>query len=580
MSESKSGFMNKSNLQVKYTKYILIVFGIYFILGMRFLIDAYGDEGIRVPGNAMAWCFGVLIITVGIKFIAEGKKLKVSFFSKILIVVFILFLIPFLYPLGFKIHALGRILGFLGGILIFIILHQLRLSRSQKDLILLFIVISGLLEALVGLLQIYIFNYENNLLMYPYNYGRPLGTMFQVNGLANLMSTSIILAGFLFIKNTSLQKEMKFLNIFLLISVFFCSWTLWLCLSRSGYLGGALALLLLTPWAFKINIKKYILFIVVIGLGLLSNSVTDHNVNQIDKKITKAGARKSIYINSAHMFLNKPLTGYGYGGFESGFLKNQSEMIKEDSSVEAFPEMVFLTHPHNEILFWITEGGIVPLLGIILLIIGFITMIRRFNFTTALAYASLVLPIGLYSELELAFYVSSSLFIIFMILLFVIDSDGIQEQNKEMKEINMKYAYLLSPISQVVLIVTLGYMLTTIHTAYKIRQNKPWEIVNPIAFLDEIYDNSRYKNMVSGYLAGNNQPIKLYLKETKVLLERKPREHYYRGMIKGYNALGETQKAKEWLNKARLLFINEGHKKIFAKDASEYQLVNLPSKQK
>ena len=53
----------------------------------------------------------------------------------------------------------------------------------------------------------------------------------------------------------------------------------------------------------------------------------------------------------------------------------ETTMLRKDQVVQitSFGSKNVL-HPHNEFLFWLVEGGILPIIGFLIMIIGFIKM--------------------------------------------------------------------------------------------------------------------------------------------------------------------------------------------------------------
>lgn len=124
------------------------------------------------------------------------------------------------------------------------------------------------------------------------------------------------------------------------------------------------------------------------------------------------------------MIADRPWQGWGYGGFEYDF---QHFRVSQASPTQVTE---IARHPHNEILLWVVEGGLIGLTGMTLVLIGLGTIVRQAikrdrsaliaghrmaGVTTALGIAAL--PMAIHSLLEFPFYLSTLHFVIFLLLL-------------------------------------------------------------------------------------------------------------------------------------------------------------------
>ena len=127
-------------------------------------------------------------------------------------------------------------------------------------------------------------------------------------------------------------------------------------------------------------------------------------------------ARSLFFPQSLDMLIEKPFTGYGYGRFEPEYITYTARQHQLNANYD--PGFPSLNHPHNELLFWGVEGGLLPVLAII--IAAIIVLLRIYNAKkgTRLAMFALFVPIVLHSQLEYPFYHSAIHWITFIILLF------------------------------------------------------------------------------------------------------------------------------------------------------------------
>ena len=74
----------------------------------------------------------------------------------------------------------------------------------------------------------------------------------------------------------------------------------------------------------------------------------------------------------------------------------------------------YVDHPHNELLFWLAEGGIMPFFGLILVAGAWIIMIIRMPLKESLCFLAIILPIIVHTQVEFPFYQSLVHWIVFL----------------------------------------------------------------------------------------------------------------------------------------------------------------------
>lgn len=75
-------------------------------------------------------------------------------------------------------------------------------------------------------------------------------------------------------------------------------------------------------------------------------------------------------------------------------------------------------------LYWVVEGGIVAMLAFLLFTKAYITTWFTINWRKRLAFLALIFPILLHSQLEFPFYSSVSHFIVFLLILWLTDTEN------------------------------------------------------------------------------------------------------------------------------------------------------------
>ena len=65
--------------------------------------------------------------------------------------------------------------------------------------------------------------------------------------------------------------------------------------------------------------------------------------------------------------MDKKVFGVGYGRFPRE-IRNYLAKLRSRSPESDFKISEYIDHPHNEMLLWVSEGGVAPLIGFIILI--------------------------------------------------------------------------------------------------------------------------------------------------------------------------------------------------------------------
>ncbi|NMU84798.1 ligase, partial [Vibrio parahaemolyticus] len=122
-----------------------------------------------------------------------------------------------------------------------------------------------------------------------------------------------------------------------------------------------------------------------------------------------------------------------------------------------------MDHPHNELLYWGVEGGLLPILGIFLAMALVLYRIYQAKRGTRLALLALFIPIVLHSQLEYPFYHSLVHWLIFVILLYWVDQRVSRYRQVGFSNVTKS---LLRVFSLVLPVAFTFYMVSALHTNY------------------------------------------------------------------------------------------------------------------
>jgi O-antigen polymerase len=509
----------------------------YFLVGMHIILDTPGGTGLYLSFNIIAWLFVVILIALGLWQITQNKKVT---YSKMLVWLsmgcFCLY-VPAFYSFEFTDHAIPRLLALTGGLLLLFCLYQFPITKSDKYQLLMLVLIAVALESCLGLVQYFFFT-EGFWGGYKVGVSRPHGVFLQPNVMASFMATGLAIALFLSIQvtliNSRLSTPLKGIIYFTLFST---SFLLVVLQSRTGHLSAILVLALIAPYLYQRNRKQLFINVIVIFLALVTAMIS-FQVSDVAKRGGKnyqsVGSRNVIFEVSTDMVKTKPLFGYGYGGFERSFLDHFNQYAIEHPEVGNTIKR--LSHPHNEVLFWLIEGGIIALLAFMLFTKAYISTWLKISRLKALALFALLLPILLHSQLEFPFYSSVSHFIIFILLLWLTDT----ENSKNRLSLNCTNTFLIRFIALLIPAIFVPFLTTSLHTGNILVEHekngyqsieKLKHIINPIAWQNRL-DSAVYAHiLISGLTERNSKKLERYIAWAQQRIKYMPRESLYANML-------------------------------------------------
>ena len=542
-------------------KMFFITFAAYMLIGMHYFQHNFGGSGLHLPFNAIGWMFISTLIGIGLWRATLQAKLFYSHLSLTFIVATLVMLIPMLYADPMVVGlSYTRLFGLVGGLLFFIALQQLQLNQQQR-LILLYLILGAVfVEALFSFVQYYLLPADNTV-YYQMIANRPSGIFQQPNVSASFLATGIVLALYL-LTQTKLDEKRK--RLFCYATTFMAVIPVVLLQSRTGYLSLFIAPLMLLPWAWlklreTAQLKSLFIWLMcyVIAFSVGSYSLeTAETVVRSANAMVDPGARVPIYLHSLYMWLEKPILGWGYGSFEVAYLHSYSEALSQGLAIPGSPEN--LTHPHNELLYWGIEGGLVALGGITLIVIGFLGIIIKQSVFQALALLGLVFPLVLHSQTEFPFYHAAVHWVVLLTLVWYVAS-----RYGNTKSIELNQTLLIVTFAFLIPSITALFMVTTLHTNKLLTQYErsdrsdisPLEkIVNPVAWTTRLEFNTMMYRLKIAMHNNNVAELNNYINWATQFSQKTPRATVYIHWIRVLAKLGKIEEAKVLLRQATRLY--------------------------
>lgn len=311
--------------------------------------------------------------------------------------------------------AVCRVLVMIGGTLLLARLAGATLSAARAAYVGWMLVLLTTACALAVLLQVFLPPQYAHILMIPVS-TRPFGFFYQTSVMASFLATGVALLLWFRLSHGGRRE---------LVLLFVLMFALTLCQSMTGFLGAGLAGVLMLVCASSRLRLRLVSAIVVMAAGVLAGWLTLHYHGHglvsadLPRQVRLQILEATIALIRAH-----PLTGTGYGMFESEFPSG----LALAGLTGVWHGARLITHPGNEILYWVAEGGIVAAVGgLCLVLFALCTFIRLWRQsaqngglgqpgTDALAWGLCMLPVLLHTQTGSPWYTSPLHFLLLVLL--------------------------------------------------------------------------------------------------------------------------------------------------------------------
>ncbi|MCG7498495.1 Wzy polymerase domain-containing protein [Vibrio sp. Of7-15] len=560
------------------TRYFLASLALLFLVAMHVFQPNPGGSGLHLSFNASSWIPLSIAIAFALYHTANQGAIKYTRLTLVLLCSCLLLTVPIFYADAQPELVLSRLTGVWAGFLFFVLLQQFAFNNKQRQFLLWLIVIATLIEASFGYVQ-YLLLEPNNPFGYNTFANRPYGIFQQPNVMASFLTTGLVLSSYLLARQSVKYDNNKIATFILFITPIILIPLLVVLASRTGWLSAFITIALISPYMWRYtNKKRFYLW----GSSLLTGLILSYSVIQLHSlknastqqllshKTTLESARQFTYPQTLDMVLEKPYTGYGYGRFEAEYTLYTAKQHALNPNYH--PGLPSMDHPHNEFLFWAVEGGMIPVIGLILAGCYIFIRIHHSSNGSRLALLALLTPIMLHSLLEYPFYHSAPHWFTFIILVYWIEQ--LSAKYKKVA-IHLPSKVLFRVSSLVIPIVTTAYMLSVLHTNWvltKFETSRPpqpdilLQVTNPVVWEDRFNWDIFSTQLAIGLQQNKPEYIQPYINWSKDIILNKPRPAFYKNLILAYQGVGEREMAEEIRNEARYLF-----------PKVDFSLVNLPS---
>mgnify|MGYP000019846607 CR=1 FL=1 len=545
-------------------KPIEIMLAVLFLVAPFYYHPNIGGEGLRIPNNITVWMVATIIIGYSFHLVLKRPTFVIpKYFSYITAFPILITLSGFITGVEQPLTWLFRLLFIWGGLAFFFSLFQHGLKQGRLDRILFVIVVSALFQGLVGIAQIWL---QADMPFWLPNSpnGVQSGLFQQINNQATYQVTAIMIAGYL-ITRPLLTHGKQWMSVVLIITVAGAGFLVAVSGSRIGALTLILGLLIIIPalWQrFKANKKLVMLTAMALLVGV-SFGVVQGNSHAIDKAVAmqsgySGSARLGIYTIAVDLIKQQPVFGHGIGSFGRVFQYAKPEFYQ--SHPEAVLPNQYVTHPHNESLFWLVECGVIAGMGLLIVLIGIILVLKRLDWQRGGAYMAILLPMGLHTQVELPLYTSAIHWMLLLFLVMMMFNHIVFYKCLHMSAIAIKLANFLAAM---LIVLALLFLAHTIQSHYDYidfyQETKPNQepfrnaSVNPYLRAETQWINMSsvlYSSMQLGF----PDNVRAYVKWGELLLVEKPDVKLYEKLADSYRYLGDFNAFCNVINRGLLLY--------------------------
>ena len=534
----------------------MIFLALYSLFGMHFFMHNQGGSGLYLPFNMVGWAFVSVLISIGIWHLTTIKQLTFSRTQLWFLAGFAILLLPFLNPQAeWNAQAQPRFLAIAAGLLLFFALSQFQFTENQRHSLLYLLLAAVAIEAVYGLVQFFILK-DGNWLGYNVKITRPYGIFQKDSVYSSFLAAGLAMAFYLQrwdSKVLTSRWRQGLLSLILLTAPLL----LVQVQSRAGIYGAILIVLFMLPVLWNYNRRIFwwsaILLIISFSVGLLFYT----SARSAELYVLTSGFRKLYWSHLLSMLPQSPWLGHGYGSFEYTFLHDFYAPEHITPGMRLMEEN--LDHPHNEVLFWLHEGGIVAVIGLVVFATGYIrSLLKCAGWVKRISLLALVLPLLFHSMVEYPFYHSVAHFFLFIVFLWLADAESGQQ-----KVYACQYWFLARVVAIIIPLMVVPFMLTGLQAAYvltkydRMKDKNPQmleQIINPLPWMMMYEFQMRSVQLTFSAAMHDKAGLESYVDWAKEFLHNTPRAVVYGRLVYALQQLNDKEQAQFWLDEGKRVF--------------------------
>ncbi|NVK21026.1 MAG: O-antigen ligase C-terminal domain-containing protein [Kangiellaceae bacterium] len=521
-----------------------------------------GGFGLDLPINNLVWFFISILIALGFYKIHQNKFILANPIVKAASLFVLFLLLPLLYQseTNVDIYA-GRVAGLIGLLLLLFSLTQFNFSSKDKRLLLILVIAYFVIETVIGLAQVY-----SAYTMMESLTRASEGSILQPN-----IQSIFMVAGFslvYYLQANDDEKDLKRYNNNFYLIAYFLIFLFGLSFGFTGSRIGFLALVFsVIFWLLHIYINKnkrkhtvkFIIATFILLVGIVISYAIKQQTNSEEREVFSANQRVETYTVTLELIKENPLLGIGYGMYPKKVLDKYSAMVASDKLKVAKAIEKNITHPHNELLFWWVEGGIICLLAFIIFGVWYLLFIRE-TYAQSLPFLIFLIPFIFIGMTDIPYYSSATL--VFIVIVFI----SCMSQNIRCNKVKFKAQIPFSFFTIIIAFSSSIFFFTNLHTIHQVRTyltSSPTttkylnQIVNPLVWKNRI-DFYQYAAHVDyGREQNRPQSCQPYTNWATQQLEHTYYRRYFYYLALAYDCTGQKKELKSILE--RMNYLYPGH---------------------
>lgn len=333
---------------------LLLIVSLFFWCGVMHLYwSNNGGSGLSLPLNITSWSYAAVLVA-STAMVLPHRRWRITVpATGFTLGALILTLLCLLTPGVWRSEALLVMGALLGGVVVYLVTLQIPLTVNVRTALLALLWGACVIECLAFVYQYWHFpgvDYWE----FAWRRGtRPYGIFQQVNLLASFTACGVLLSALLVLRLGGRYR------IVCGIALVMMGFVLHESQSQTGYLSLAVGEVLLLA-VFPAQRRTLLLLLLPLALGMAAGAAARHflSVATVDH-LTTSHVRWTVLKTSLALFAERPWMGWGVGSFAAVFLERAGPL-----------GLSSISHPHNELVLWLVEGGLVGLVGALCFIAG------------------------------------------------------------------------------------------------------------------------------------------------------------------------------------------------------------------
>lgn len=333
---------------------LLLIVSLFFWCGVMHLYwSNNGGSGLSLPLNITSWIYAAVLVASTAMLVPHRRWRITVPAMGFTLGALILTLLCLLTPGVWRSEALLVMGALLGGVVVYLVTLQIPLTVNVRTALLALLWGACVIECLA-----FVYQYWHwpgvDYWEFAWRRGtRPYGIFQQVNLLASFTACGVLLSALLFLRLGGRYR------IVFGIALVMMGFVLHESQSQTGYLSLAVGEVLLLA-VFPAQRRTLLLLLLPLALGMAAGAAARHflSVATVDH-LTTSHVRWTVLKTSLALFAERPWIGWGVGSFAAVFLERAGPL-----------GLSSISHPHNELVLWLVEGGLVGLVGALCFIAG------------------------------------------------------------------------------------------------------------------------------------------------------------------------------------------------------------------